>query len=197
MSLPKQAIDLIKEFEGWHRALPDGRAAPYVCPAGVWTIGYGATFDISGKPITPHSAPITKEEGEILLMAQVTIFHRGVMGLVTAPVNLNQMGALTSFAFNLGLGRLKSSTLLRKVNAEIQGAADEFPKWVMGGGRKLPGLVRRRQAERALFLQPVEPVPTVQGGPPPGTVGSPKSDSGPSWLERLVNAFRRGQKGEF
>lgn len=196
--LPERAVELVKQFEGWHRALPDGRAAPYLCPANVWTIGYGATFLLDGSAVTSKTAPITREEGEKLLQAQLVIFERGVLaefrqGDVT--LNANQLGALTSFAFNLGLGRLKSSTLLRHVKAgNMQAAADEFPKWVMAGGQKLPGLVRRRDAERALFLSPVQPQS------PQGSAGSRIGDSrvvpsSPGWVGRLMDGFRRGREG--
>jgi lysozyme len=79
-----------------------------------------------------------------------------VSAAVTVPLNDNEFGALTSFTFNLGIGNLKSSTLLKKLNAgDRAGAADEFGKWVNAGGKPLPGLVKRRAAERALFLTPV------------------------------------------
>lgn len=196
--LPERAVELIKAFEGWHRALPDGRAAPYLCPANVWTIGYGATFLLDGSAVTARTSPITREEGEKLLQAQLAIFERGVLAETSQsemPLNANQIGALTSFAFNLGVGRLKSSSLLRHVKAgRFDAAADEFPKWVMAGGQKLPGLVRRREAERALFLSPVQPQP------PQGSAGSREGDSQvgfspPGWVGRLLEGFRRGQEG--
>ena len=204
--LPQATIELVKKWEGWHRPLSDGRAAPYLCPSAVWTQGFGATFGLDGKPITPEHSPITREEGEVLLRAQLAIFRRGVVGLVRVPLTANQLGALTSFAFNVGLGRLRASTLLRKVNAsDFPGAAAEFPKWVRGGGRVLPGLVARRVEEQALFLRPVEV------GPASGSAGSrngylerpamSEEPSGvtrtaPPWLNRFVEAFRRDHQGK-
>ena len=102
------------------------------------------------------SPPITEEEGLELLMLDIAKFERGVNRLIDAPLNQNQFDALTSFAFNLGNGSLQASTLRKKVNREdYEGAADEFPRWVFAGGRKLNGLVKRRYAERALFLTPI------------------------------------------
>jgi GH24 family phage-related lysozyme (muramidase) len=101
------------------------------------------------------SPPITEEEGLELLMLDIAKFERGVNRLIDVPLNQNQFDALTSFAFNLGNGSLQASTLRKKLNREdYEGAADEFPRWVFAGGRKLRGLVKRRYAERELFLTP-------------------------------------------
>jgi len=101
------------------------------------------------------SPPITEEEGLELLMLDIAKFERAVGRLITAPLNQNQFDALTSFAFNLGGGALQQSTLRRRVNREdYEGAAEEFPRWVFAGGRKLKGLIKRRYAERQLFLTP-------------------------------------------
>jgi lysozyme len=198
MLLPERAITLVKNYEGWHRRLSDDRAAPYLCPANVWTIGYGATFDATGKAITKDTPPITREEGEKLLMLQLEIFRAGTEKLIDPSVklNANQLGALTSFSFNLGLGRLKSSTLLKRVNSgDFDGAAAEFPKWVMAGGRKLEGLVRRRNDEAALFLSP------AQAQSPLGTVGLPLANekaevpSEDTWISRFLRGFNLFSKG--
>lgn len=102
------------------------------------------------------SPPITEEEGIELLMLDIAKFERAVERLITAPLNQNQFDALVSFSFNLGSGSLQNSTLRRRVNrSEYERAADEFPRWVFAGGRKLKGLVRRRYAERELFLTPI------------------------------------------
>lgn len=201
--LPDRAIQIIKHYEGWHRALPDGRAAPYLCPANKWTIGWGATFGLDGKVVTAQSEPITREQGERLLAGQLVMFHRGVVNLIKPGVelNANQIGALTSFAFNLGLGRLRSSTLLKRINGgNLDAAAVEFPKWVYGGGRVLPGLVKRRRSEIELFLAP------VQLNPPLGTAGSPYGDENAvvgaganagetTWVSRFLASLRRAQEG--
>ena len=143
MKMGEKGIDLIKHFEGF-------RSTVYLCAAGVPTLGFGSTHGI-----TMASPPITAEEGLELLMLDIAKFERGVNRLIDVPLNQNQFDALTSFAFNLGNGSLQASTLRKKVNREdYEGAADEFPRWVFAGGRKLNGLVKRRYAERALFLTP-------------------------------------------
>ena len=143
MKMGEKGIDLIKYFEGF-------RSTVYLCAAGVPTLGFGSTHGI-----TMDSPSITEEEGLELLMLDIAKFERGVNRLIDASLNQNQFDALTSFAFNLGNGSLQASTLRKKVNREdYEGAADEFPRWVFAGGRKLNGLVKRRYAERALFLTP-------------------------------------------
>ncbi len=126
------------------------RLAAYRDPVGVWTIGYGHAGDVqAGDVITPHQA-------EVLLAADVAVAEAAVRRLVRVPLTQGQFDALVSFVFNLGAGRLSGSTLLAKLNArDYAGAAREFGRWVKGtvDGRKvnLPGLVKRRAAERALF----------------------------------------------
>ena len=143
MKMGEKGIDLIKHFEGFSPTV-------YRCPSGVATLSYGSTHGI-----TMDSPPITEEEGLELLMLDIAKLERGVNRLIDVPLNQNQFDALTSFAFNLGNGSLQASTLRKKVNREdYKGAADEFPRWGVAGGRKLNGLVKRRYAERALFLTP-------------------------------------------
>lgn len=140
-------IELCKRFEGF-------RSKPYLCPAGVATIGYGATAYLDGRPVTLSDAPVTKEQAEELLEASIRrIYLPGVLrlcpGLIASPGALN---ATVDFAFNLGVGRLQTSTLRRKLNAQDwEGAAEQLRKWVRGGGRVLPGLVKRREAEILLL----------------------------------------------
>ncbi|HEY9887372.1 MAG TPA: lysozyme [Candidatus Obscuribacterales bacterium] len=124
----------------------------YQDSVGVWTIGYGHTA-AAGPPTVSPGQRITEAEAENILKQDLGLFENGVRNLVKVPVNSDQFSALVSFSFNLGLGALGDSTLLRKLNAgDYQGAADEFPRWVKAGGQTLPGLVKRRNAERALFL---------------------------------------------
>lgn len=138
------AYELIKEYEGL-------RLHAYQDSDGVWTIGWGHTGDVqAGDVITAHQA-------EVLLAADVAVAEAAVRRLVTAPLTQGQFDALVSFVFNLGAGRLKGSTLLTKLNArDYAGAAAEFGRWTKGtvAGRKvtLPGLVKRRAAERAMFV---------------------------------------------
>lgn len=132
-------IGLIKHFEGC-------KLSAYICPAGICTIGYGHTRTAK------IGQTITAERAEQLLRDDLLSFERGVNRAVTVPLKQHQFDALVSFAFNAGIGALEGSTLLRKVNAEAWAeAALQFDRWVHGGGKRLPGLVRRRAAERAMF----------------------------------------------
>lgn len=136
-----RCVDLVKSFEGFFDHA-------YQCPAGVWTIGYGTT-----KGVKPGDR-CTHEQAEQWLADELADKAERVDELVKVAVTQNQFDALCSFSYNVGSYALEKSTLLRKLNAgDIHGAADEFPRWNKGGGKVLPGLVRRRDAERALFLE--------------------------------------------
>ena len=139
------AAALCRRFEGLY-------LAPYLCSAGVPTIGYGATFYEDGARVTLHDAPITRARAESLLLWQVrTKFLPSVIKLCPNLNHPDRLAALIDFAFNLGSGRLQSSTLRRRVNesrwSEVPG---EFRKWNRGGGRVLRGLTIRREAEASL-----------------------------------------------
>lgn len=143
--LPEAAIALVKKWEGF-------RAAPYLCPAGVPTIGYGATFYLTGRKVTLQDPPITETEASVLLRKMLDVFAADVRVSVKVPLSANEFGALTSLAYNVGIGAFRNSTLLRKLNAgDKTGAAEQFGVWVKGGGKTLPGLVSRRADEVALF----------------------------------------------
>ena len=116
-------------------------------------MGYGATRSSNSRPFNLEMEPITEAEAEALLIRDLESSEGWVSRLIKTALTENQYSALTSFTFNVGAGALQRSTLRMKLNrGEYQGAADEFPKWRMAGGRILAGLVRRRTAERALFL---------------------------------------------
>lgn len=141
----QQCIDLIKRFEGF-------KAKPYLCPAGVPTIGYGSTRDTDGKPITLQHPPITEAQAKALMMATLVNYENAVNRYVKVELNQNQFDALVDFAYNAGTKALLTSTLLKKLNAgDYDGASNEFLKWVHADGRALAGLVKRRNAERDLF----------------------------------------------
>lgn len=147
MKTNKKGIDIIKKNEGLE-------LNAYLCPANVWTIGYGHTAGVK------QGDKITKEKAEETLVKDLAIFELGVSKLVKVPINENQFSALVSFAFNLGLTALANSTLLKKLNAKDYGAAaNEFSKWnkatVKGVKQVLAGLVTRRAEERDLFLEEV------------------------------------------
>jgi lysozyme len=133
-------LNLIKNFEGLRRQA-------YKCPAGIWTIGYGHTTDVNVGDV------ITEMQAISLLSQDVAESERAVNQYVHVPLTQNQFDALVSFVFNLGVGDFRSSTLLKKINAgDDDGAAQEFGRWIHVDGKTLPGLVRRREAERVLFL---------------------------------------------
>ena len=134
-------LALIREFEGC-------RLDAYLCPAGIPTIGYGAT-----GPDIRMGMVWTQEQADARLVEDLARFAAGVERLVQVDLTDNQFAALVSFAYNVGLGALRDSTLLRKLNAgDYLGAADQLPRWARAGGRIMPGLTRRRAAERDLFL---------------------------------------------
>ncbi|HEY8606640.1 MAG TPA: lysozyme [Noviherbaspirillum sp.] len=126
---------------------------PYLCAAGVPSIGYGATYYLDGRPVTLKDPPISKQTAEVMLLHMVRyIYLPAVLKLCPHVDSPERLAALIDFAFNLGTGRLKSSTLRKRVNAgDWDAAGVEIMKWVRGGGRVLKGLVRRREAERALM----------------------------------------------
>jgi lysozyme len=131
-------------------------ATPYRCPAGVISQGFGSTVLLDGTRVKMDSPPITKDEGKALLRRHLDHVETGILRFVRVPLNENEFSALCSFVYNLGIGRLQSSTLRAKLNrGERLGAANEFRKWRRAGGRVLRGLVIRREAERQLFLTPI------------------------------------------
>jgi lysozyme len=148
--VPKAAIGLAKRFEGFHRVprADPGRAHPYLCPAGYWTIGYGHLCD-------PKHPSITVDEGEAYLAKDLTTALNATLRYcpVLASETEARLAAIMDFTFNLGAGRLQTSTLRRRVNQrDWPGATAELRRWVYGGGRVLPGLVVRRDAEAGLLL---------------------------------------------
>lgn len=141
MRTSQAGTELIQSFEGC-------KLNAYVCPAGVLTIGWGHT----GKDVTPGQC-ISQARADELLAQDLAPRERDVERLVKVPLTQHQFDALVSFVYNLGAGALAGSTLLKKLNAgNYAGAADEFLKWNKAGGKVLPGLSRRRAAERELFL---------------------------------------------
>lgn len=145
MRISDKGISLIKQFEGL-------RLTGYQDSVGVWTIGYGWTQPVDGKPIRA-GITIKEETAERLLRTGLVGYERDVSKLVKVKLTQGQFDALVSFAYNLGARALSTSTLLQKLNAgDYAGAADEFPRWIKAGGKVLPGLTRRREAEQALFL---------------------------------------------
>ena len=149
-------LALIERFEGFE---PDW----YLDPVGVRTIAFGWTGALP-EGVDP---PLTEAQGRRLLRETVGRYEDAVRRSVAVPLAQEQFDALVSFTYNLGAGNLASSTLLRLLNAgDAAGAAEQFDRWVMAGGRALPGLVRRRAAERALFSRGTGPSDRVPPRPP-------------------------------
>ena len=143
MKMSTEGINtLLKPFEGC-------KLKAYRCPANVCTIGYGHT-SAAGAPAVSDGMTITQEQAETILAADLVRYEQAVSGMLQQSVNQHQFDVLVDFAYNAGIGALKSSTLLKKVNAaDFDAVPAELMKWTKGGGKVLPGLVRRRQAESA------------------------------------------------
>ena len=150
MKTSQQGLELIKRFEGFSEK-------PYLCPAKVWTIGYGSTHGIS-----KNTPPVTKEQAEELLRRDLREFEHDINEAVKVPLTQGQFDALVSLVYNIGSGAFRKSTLLRQLN---QGKYDKVPyelaRWNKAGGKILPGITRRRAAEAALWSEDAEPVSGV------------------------------------
>ena len=156
MQMSQGGIDaLLKKFEGC-------KLSSYRCPANVLTVGYGHT-SAAGRPEVTEGMKITQDQAEAILRADLVRYEKGVEALLKQPVTQHQFDVLTDFAYNAGLGNLKSSTLLKKVNAgQFAAVPAELMKWTKGGGKVLTGLVRRRQAEAAWWTSdPVSATPAT------------------------------------
>ncbi|PRG79816.1 glycoside hydrolase [Burkholderia multivorans] len=149
IEVPQSAIDLAKRFEGFHRVpkTDPGRAHPYICPAGYWTIGYGHLCDATHLPITEAEAEVYLAR-DLQMALAATLRYCPVLATETE----GRLAAIVDFTFNLGAGRLQTSTLRRRVNQrDWAAAATELRRWVYGGGKVLPGLVARREAEARML----------------------------------------------
>ena len=141
--ITQDGLNLIKHFEGFEPEI-------YLDAAGLPTIGYGHLIRKGEHKM--FESGINKEDAEALLVDDVHVAERAVLRLIDVPLTDNQFNALVSFTFNLGSGALQRSTLRRKVNREEHAEVpEEFLKWVWAGGQKLKGLIRRREAEAALY----------------------------------------------
>ncbi|MBK5145858.1 lysozyme [Budviciaceae bacterium BWR-B9] len=132
-------INTIKAFESL-------RLGAYLCPADVWTIGYGHTDGVKRGDL------ISADQAERFLKGDVIKFEQDITRLVKVPLTQGQFDALVSFVFNVGTRAFSNSTMLRKINArDFAGAANEFSRWVYANGKRLAGLERRRRAEKKIF----------------------------------------------
>lgn len=140
-SIVELTLPLQRRFEGF-------RSSPYLCPAGVPTIGYGSTHYEDGIAVTLKDPQITRERAEQLLRHEVRVRCIPAVANLCPQVHAELAAALVDFVYNLGPGRLRSSTLRKKIQAgELEAVPAELRKWVYGGGRRLTGLVIRREAE--------------------------------------------------
>lgn len=140
-----KAKELITKFEGFHEEA-------YLCPAGVWTVGWGFTY-IEGVGRVRQGMRLSLAEADSILEGRLRDLADYILKMVKRPLTDNQLAALISFVFNVGKGAFSSSTLLAKLcMGDFEGAAEEFDRWVHVNGRVVSGLVRRRREERMLFL---------------------------------------------
>jgi lysozyme len=142
------AAELCRKYEGY-------RTKPYLCPAGVPTIGYGSTYYADKRKVTLEDPPMEEGAARALLMVELEHTYlpgvlRNCPGLAT---NERRCNAIVDYAYNLGVGRLQTSTLKRKINAQDwDGVQEQLMLWTKGGGKVLPGLVARRKAECLLVI---------------------------------------------
>ena len=146
MKMSKEGIDaLLKKFEGC-------KLTAYFCPAGICTIGYGHT-SAAGEPEVHKGMTITQQQADDILRRDLVKYETAVYGMVKQPLTQHQFDVLVDFAYNAGVGALQKSTLLKKVNAaQFDDVPAELMKWTKGGGKVLPGLVKRRQAESSWWI---------------------------------------------
>lgn len=144
MSVSQNGLKLIECFEGFS-------PTPYQDVGGTWTIGFGFTYDPNGNRITASTAPITVQEANVWLETIVVNFVDGIMSALTKPINQNQLDALTSFAYNLGVGTFEQSSICAKINAGQPVLETDFTQYSFVNGVQSQGLVSRRQKEFALF----------------------------------------------
>ena len=141
------AAELCRKYEGY-------RAKPYLCPANVATIGYGSTYYADGKKVTLQDPPMDEPTARALLLVELE--HTYLPGVLrNCPIlatDVRKCNSIVDFAYNCGVGRLQTSTLKRKINAsDWNGAKEQLMLWTKGGGKVLPGLLKRRKAECALL----------------------------------------------
>lgn len=143
MQLSEKGKTLIKKYEGL-------KLSAYKCPAGVWTIGYGHTAGVYA------GQKITQKQADEIFDKDIKQFEDAVNSLVKVPLKQGQFDALVSFVYNVGKTAFANSTLLKMLNSgNYSGAGEQFNRWVFAGGKKLVGLVKRREEEKELFLKVV------------------------------------------
>lgn len=154
LTISDNGIAILKGFEGLH----DGNSATQILepmrdPVGYWTLGYGSRYDKNGKEVTAKTPAITLPEALELLRRDVGIAETAITRFITRDINQNQYDALCSFIFNIGTGGFQKSRLLKAVNTNTVNKT-HFMAWTKAKGVQLPGLVKRREAEYALYVKP-------------------------------------------
>jgi len=145
MQASDRCLKLIRECEGY-------MSKPYLCPAGIPTIGYGSTRYADGTKVKLTDPPISMDQADAIMRATLVEYENAVNRYVTVQIAQHQFDALVDFAYNCGAKNLLMSTLLKKINAvDFLGAAREFNRWVYANGKPMPGLVKRRYLEKQLF----------------------------------------------
>ena len=175
MQMNDEGLALIREAEGF-------RDKPYRDAAGVWTVGFGHT-SMAGPPDVVAGLEVTGEEAAQILARDVSVFASGVAKELVRPLTDGQFSALVSFAYNVGLANFRGSGVLKAVNAgDFEAVPRRLQLWVKAGGRVLPGLVKRRAAEAALFMQQA----SAATGPVEIIKGKPAQKSTTIWAAAMV-----------
>ena len=178
---PGGVTALLKKFEGC-------KLTAYRCPAGVCTIGYGHTAS-AGAPPVKDGMTITQQQADDILSRDLVKFETAVHNMVQQPLNQNQFDVLVDFAYNAGIGNLQSSTLLKKVNAaQFDAVPAELMKWTKGGGKVLPGLVRRRQAESAWWVSGEDTAASTVKEEPTADEHEQRTDPDPVPVRTMVDS---------
>jgi lysozyme len=148
MKLNEKGYDLIKQFEGYSDR-------PYLCPAGIPTIGFGNTYYPNGIKVKLTDKQITRDYANEMLQYVADNFANDVLKVIKSIITQNQLNALTAFAYNLGMTNFRNSSLLKKVNANPHDPTikEEFLKWNKSNGKILQGLINRRRAESNLYFE--------------------------------------------
>ena len=151
-AVSKKLFDLINEFETGFNVNKYLKA--YQDPVGIWTIGYGSIYNFDKNRRVQAGDQIDEPTARRWMEREIKDKRTAILGLVKRPLNQNQLDSIVSLVYNIGVGAFGNSTMLKRINLgeDKQAIANEFDKWVYAGGKKLPGLVRRRAAEKKLFL---------------------------------------------
>lgn len=145
--MTERCVKLVKKFEGFS-------PVPYLCPAGYWTIGYGKVIGKEYKDIR-----VTEEEAEKMLIEDLLKVEKTIKPMIKVNIHEWMLDALISFSYNVGCWAFKVSTMRKKINeGRLLDAADEFMKWIFAGGKPLAGLIRRRKAEKILYLEGLQKI---------------------------------------